>query len=736
MRKKLIALALTLGMTAAFVPFANAEFTTVNASAETFVIEDGMLLEYKLDESSIVIPDTVTSIDTHAFWRCTELTAITIPKTVTAIGDNAFPYSDRLKEVYYNGSKADWNRIQIGADNDILVNATIHYNNQSAPLAIAAQPKDLTAAEGETATFTVKATGEGLRYQWQLSDDGGQTWRDSKTTTNTYSVTVGESNDGRSFRCIVTDQNGASVTSNAAKLTITAAPKDEPSTKDESAAEDSISEEYGDEPAFSPDVYETSIIVKAERDSVPVGETAVFTATVPEVSGTLWYQWEYSDDGGDTWQSVKGDTNTFSVVVTEANNGGWVRCMVMVEADDTSACYLSNPAVINGATMATTKQHITQFLTNCADWIEAVEVEEEPIEQELNIPTQRQLVLTVDKEMFYGDIGYTWMYRLPNETVADYHVDYDAPNQDTYTATLTEEKNECQLMCLINDSWGMRGWSSWRILKTPDPKITSQPVNVKAAIGSQVQFAVEAIGTDLTYQWYEAADGEGTTLTDGRNTGRTLHVAGLPIDGAQNAAYITTLTDRNSGRRFFCVVTDKFNYHAVSDTAGITTVTSGMTGEVSHHAALPPAANEATEQETAPAPQTAPHKAWRAPSAKAAKAAPKVTPQTADLPAMKDTKEEVVPTKTAAESGNLTDLWQFGGAFQAPMAAEFGKPDNSAVKNDAPDTVIDQYLPSVRSNALAMNISALGIAMSLACAVIRKHRRRFLAAKPHSAVVE
>ena len=73
---------------------------------------------------------------------------------------------------------------------------------------------------GATASFKVVATGSGLTYQWQLSDDQGKTWRNSKATTANYSAAVTDSNNGRYVRCIVTDKFGNSVKSNAAIMKI------------------------------------------------------------------------------------------------------------------------------------------------------------------------------------------------------------------------------------------------------------------------------------------------------------------------------------------------------------------------------------------------------------------------------------------------------------------------------------------------------------------------------------
>ena len=49
--------------------------------------------------TSIVIPDSVTSIGSYAFYYCTSLTSITIPDSVTEIGSSAFEYCTKLVEV-------------------------------------------------------------------------------------------------------------------------------------------------------------------------------------------------------------------------------------------------------------------------------------------------------------------------------------------------------------------------------------------------------------------------------------------------------------------------------------------------------------------------------------------------------------------------------------------------------------------------------------------------------------
>lgn len=86
---------------------------------------------------------------------------------------------------------------------------------------ITSQPQDIAVKAGETATFTVVATGTGLTYQWERDTGNGfKEWGgiNGKKPSFTTGVLSEECN-GFQYRCIVSNSAG-SVTSDSATLTV------------------------------------------------------------------------------------------------------------------------------------------------------------------------------------------------------------------------------------------------------------------------------------------------------------------------------------------------------------------------------------------------------------------------------------------------------------------------------------------------------------------------------------
>lgn len=90
---------------------------------------------------------------------------------------------------------------------------------------ITANPTDQAVFTGNSATFTVTATGGGLSYQWQVSTDGGANFSNvtngSGGTTASYTTApTSAADDGEMYRCVVTGPCSPAITSTAAKLSL------------------------------------------------------------------------------------------------------------------------------------------------------------------------------------------------------------------------------------------------------------------------------------------------------------------------------------------------------------------------------------------------------------------------------------------------------------------------------------------------------------------------------------
>ena len=73
---------------------------------------EGSAFEGCTSLTSITIPDIVTSIGGKAFYGCSSLSSITIPDSVTSLGDWAFEDCSNLKEVFYEGTLEKWCKIE------------------------------------------------------------------------------------------------------------------------------------------------------------------------------------------------------------------------------------------------------------------------------------------------------------------------------------------------------------------------------------------------------------------------------------------------------------------------------------------------------------------------------------------------------------------------------------------------------------------------------------------------
>lgn len=81
---------------------------------------------------NVIITDDF-DILTMAFYNCTYIESLVLPNTISSIEANAFTGCTNLKSIYYNGEE-DWSNITIDSSNDsILNNAIIYFYSPSTP---------------------------------------------------------------------------------------------------------------------------------------------------------------------------------------------------------------------------------------------------------------------------------------------------------------------------------------------------------------------------------------------------------------------------------------------------------------------------------------------------------------------------------------------------------------------------------------------------------------------------
>ena len=166
-------------------------------------------------------------------------------------------------------------------------------------LGISAPPQDVTCAVGDKATFKVTASGGKAPYKYQWEGRGpldknflklpGKT---SDTLELTADDTIAE------VRCVITDANGSSVTTSAAKLTKT------------------------------PTVTPLRIITQPKDVTCSVGDTVTFSVAVAGGKAPYTYQWEtYSRM---KWGSLNGATSaTYTYKnVSDASFSSKIRCTI------------------------------------------------------------------------------------------------------------------------------------------------------------------------------------------------------------------------------------------------------------------------------------------------------------------------------------------------------------------------------------------------------------------------
>lgn len=190
---------------------------------------------------------------------------------------------------------------------------------------IVTPPADKSVTEGETATFTVNATGtEPLSYQWQQSTDNGSSWMDITGETNaTYTIaTTTTDMSGTQYHCVVKN-SVKEVTSTAATLTVNAIPTYTITVQTDghgTASASSTTAKAGEQitlTATPNSGYRFAGWTSSDGGSFADASSARTTFTMPANDTTITANWKKKSSGGSVFfWDLKFDTNGGSDIDT------------------------------------------------------------------------------------------------------------------------------------------------------------------------------------------------------------------------------------------------------------------------------------------------------------------------------------------------------------------------------------------------------------------------------------
>lgn len=340
--------------------------------------------------------------------------------------------------------------------------ATLTTNTQPA---VTSNPVAASTCAGSNAQFTVAATGTGITYQWQVSAAGGaytnitNTGVYSGATSTTLVISGATANmHSNQYRCVVSGTCAPAVTSNFAVLTVRTAPT----------------------------------VLSNPTDRIACAATNVsFTVNASGIN--IGYQWQVNT--GASWANITnggiygGATTTTLTAsnVTTAMRGYTYRCIVSngcspdaVSGTATLTVY-GKPIIVSAPTAATTCEGSSATFNTIVDaWN----------------PTYQWQVNT--------GTGWTNLANGGNYSFVT--------TNSLMVSGVTAAMEGYQYRCVVTDACGVNTTGDGILHVNLRPVITKNPITQKGWYQDPFIFTVDAIGTNLTYQWQIDTTGSGNYI--------------------------------------------------------------------------------------------------------------------------------------------------------------------------------------------------------------------------------
>lgn len=382
---------------------------------------------------------------------------------------------------------------------------------------ITVQAANNTVCAGFAASFKVTATGTGLTYQWQVSQNNGTTWANLSNNADYNNVTSAELHitaattgmHNNQYRCVVSGTCTPSATSSATTLTVDTEPV---------------------------------ITIQPSGTTVCSGTAASFSVTA---TGTdLTYQWQVNNGGG--WTNV-----TNGGIYSNATTA-----MLNITGPTTTQNNFRYRVIIDGKCGSAITSGEATLLINTAPAIVA-----QPMNTAV-CPGGNHASFSVTATG--SNLTYQWEVNNGGgwANVTNGGIYSNATTASLSIVGASAAENGYMYRCMISGSCTPAVTSSSATLSINTlPAINIQPANSTICLNGNATFSVAATGTALNYQWQ--VSGNGTTWSPVFNTG--------VYSGANtNTLAITGAAASLTGNMYRCVVSGACTPNVTSGTALLT----------------------------------------------------------------------------------------------------------------------------------------------------------------------
>jgi autotransporter-associated beta strand protein len=277
---------------------------------------------------------TVTATGTNPTyqWQVSTDSGANWSAVATGIGGDTTSYTTATTTTAHNNNQYRC-VVSVACDASSAISAVATLTVTCDTAGISLEPSNAAVEAGQTANFSLTATGSSRTYQWQVSTDNGANW--SAVTTGTGGTTASYTTaatttiqSGYQYRCIVSVAcDSSSITSSVVTLTV--------------------------------NCFTAGISVAPSSTQVEAGLTANFSLTASGSSPS--YQWEVSTDNGANWSPVSsgtgGTTASYTTAATTlAESGYQYRGIVNVACDSSSVTSAVATLTVNCTTASISSQ--------------------------------------------------------------------------------------------------------------------------------------------------------------------------------------------------------------------------------------------------------------------------------------------------------------------------------------------------------------------------------------------